>query len=324
MRVLIIKPSSLGDIIYSLPVAQSIREQNPDAVVSWVVKSRFEDVVRRCATVNGEIFVFDHRSGLKGASGMMATMRQLQQRSFDVVLDFQGLLRSGLMTLAARSPLKIGHAFCREGSRFCYDQIVPYPAGGANSHVVEKLLQFLPAIGLQRELRSPISISGDSPEVVDARLHNARPVVLFPNSRCREREWQGFGDLTRWLIDADPGLLVAWDSHQRWDDIPVSDPARLINLTSRTSLMQLVELIRSARLVIANDSGPLHMAAAFGVPTLGLYGPTSPEHTGPYPLSRPTNNVLASPDGKLCSLSVATVLERALEILQDTPLARAA
>ncbi|MEZ6060321.1 MAG: glycosyltransferase family 9 protein [Planctomycetaceae bacterium] len=285
MRILIIKPSSLGDIIYSLPVAQSIREQIPDARISWVVKKRFEDIVRRCPTVNGDVIVFDHAPGVRGAAGMLRTVRELHRHSYDAVLDFQGLLRSGLMTLAARAPLKVGHEFGREGSRWFCDRVVPYPPRGVNSHVVEKLLQFLPAIGLAPELRSPIRIEGDSPDTVDSRLRNAAPVVLFPNSRCRDREWQGFDELTKQLIAADSSLLVAWDSHIRREETAVRDPGRLVNLTSRTSLMQLVELIRRARLVIANDSGPLHMAAAFGVPTLGLYGPTSPEHTGPYPLT---------------------------------------
>ena len=111
MQILIVKPSSLGDIICALPVAQSIRDQMPEAVISWVVKSRFKEIVQRCPTVNGDVIEFDHSPGIPGLRELWRTMRSLRHRRFDAVLDFQGLLRSGLMTWAVESPLKeIGRA----------------------------------------------------------------------------------------------------------------------------------------------------------------------------------------------------------------------
>lgn len=168
MRILIVKPSSLGDIICSLPVAQSIRDQLPEAKISWVVKSRFADVVRRCPTVNGELIEFEHSSGWKGITAIGRVMQTLRQRHFDAVLDFQGLLRSGLMTFAANGPLKVGIAEAREGSRLFYSSIVPLPEAGRNSHAIRKLLQFLPAIGLKAELRSPVVMHGDPLDQLDA------------------------------------------------------------------------------------------------------------------------------------------------------------
>ncbi|MCA9064648.1 MAG: glycosyltransferase family 9 protein [Planctomycetaceae bacterium] len=312
MRVLVVKPSSLGDIIHALPVAQSIRDQCPDAVISWVVKKRFEDVVRRCPTVNGEIFVFDHE---RGARGLWETCRQLRSHQFDYVLDLQGLLRSGLMTWAARSPARIGPPYAREGSRWFHHRTVSWPATGRLSHVIEMMLQFLPQMNLKPELRSPIVIQGDDPAEVDGRLRGIRPVLLLPNSRNADREWPRFPELTAQLIRTCPDLHVVWDSHKVWESPKVSDPQRFINLTSKTSLMQLVELIRSARLVIANDSGPLHMAAALGTPTLGIYGPTFPEHTGPYPLDSIRNSAIVAPNRKLHQLSSDAVLKTAQQIL---------
>ena len=122
MRILIVKPSSLGDIICALPVAQSIRDQLPEAEISWVVKSRFADVVRRCPTVNGELIEFEHSAGWSGITAIWRVMRRLRERQFDAVLDFQGLLRSGLMTFAANAPFKVGIAEAREGSRLFYNR----------------------------------------------------------------------------------------------------------------------------------------------------------------------------------------------------------
>lgn len=315
MKILILKPSSLGDIIASLPVAQSIRDQCPDAEISWVVKSRFADIVRRCPTVNGEIIQFEHAAGVKGLIALQKVIRGLRLRRFDAVLDFQGLLRTGLMTWAARAAWKIGSRAAREGSQFSYNRIVPLPVGGAETHAIDKLLQFLPAIGLRPELRSSVEIHGESIDPLDARLSGAAPVVILPNSRGEHKEWRSFPELTTRIVHEIPGTVVVWDSHLRWQDAPVSDPNRLINLTSRTTLLQLVELLRRARLVIANDSGPLHMAAALGRPTLGLFGPTSALRFGPYPPTASRNQVLTAPGGDLKQLTCDVVFRKVSQIL---------
>lgn len=317
MQILILKPSSLGDIICALPVAQSIREQCPEAVISWVVKKRFSEVLQRCPTVNGEIIVFDHQKGLRGLPGLQQVIGEVGRRTFDAVLDFQGLLRTGLMTSWASAPLKVGSVFAREGSRWFYNSVVPSPAAGKEAHAVEKLLQFLPAIGLQPELRSPIEIEGDMPDHLDPRLTNAEPIVIVPNSRGAHKEWKCFPKLTARLLEEFPDDVVVWDSHLPWDHPVLSDPSRFINLTSQTSLLQLVELLRRARLVIANDSGPLHIAAALGRPTLGLFGPTSSSRFGPYPLDLGRNNVLAAPEGDMSRLTCETVLGTVRGILKE-------
>ena len=324
MQILILKPSSRGDIICSLPVAQSIREQCPQAVISWVVKSRFREIVRRCPTVNGEIIEFDHHPGLRGLQGLWTVCRTLRSRSFDAVLDFQGLLRTGLMMRAVQSPLRVGSEDAREGSSLACSHIVPRPASGKHAHAIERLLQFLPALGLEASLRSPVVIHGDSPDSADSRLRDVRPVVMMPNSRGRHKEWPWFPELTTALLKQRDDVTVVWDSHQAWPDPPVSDPERFINVTTKTSLLQMVELIRRARLVIANDSGPLHIAAALGIPVLGLFGPTPPERFGPYPLSAERNRVLRSPTGAMDGLPVDVVLSEVLSALSGEPRQQAA
>jgi len=324
VQILIIKPSSLGDIICALPVAQSIRDQMPDAEISWVVKSRFAEIVRRCPTVNGDIIEFDHHPGVRGLRELWKTIGDLRHREFDTVLDFQGLLRSGLMTSAVKAPLKIGSPDGREGSRLACHQIVSLPNGGKDTHAIERLLQFLPPIGLEPSLRSPVVIHGDAPDAIDSRLTNAAPVVMIPNSRGTHKEWPGFPQLTTALLQADPGVTVAWDSHLAWDDPPTKHGDRFINLTTQTSLLQMVDLLRRARLVIANDSGPLHIAAALGVPTLGLFGPTSPERFGPFPLTEPRNNALSSATENMADLAVDTVLTSVMSIISRDSRSRAA
>lgn len=314
-KILIIKPSSLGDIVCALPVAQAIRDQLPDAQISWVVKSRFRDIVQRCPTINGRIIEFEHSAGLSGLSALRRTMKAVSNLQFDAVLDFQGLLRSGLITWAANAPLKIGSPDGREGSQLACHKICQLPSGGRETHAIKRLLQFLPEIGLKPELQSSVTIHGDSPDELDPRLIDARPVVIIPNSRGTHKEWPKFPELTSALLRARPDVLAVWDSHLPWDASQVDHQDRLVNLTTRTSLLQMIELLRRARLVIANDSGPLHIAAALGTPTLGLFGPTSPDRYGPYPLSNSRNNALSAPGTNMSELPLAQVLTRILDIL---------
>ena len=317
MQILVIKPSSLGDIICSLPVAQSIRDQMPAAEISWIVKTCFREIVRRCPTVNGDIIEFDRGSGLPGVVSLWKTLRSLQQRRFDVVLDFQGLLRTGLMTRTVDSPRRIGSPDAREGSWLAYDHVVSLPPSGRDAHATERLLQFLPAIGLEPALRSPVVIQGDASYDPDNRLAGSTPIVMIPNSRGAQKEWPYFPELTEALLNARPDAFVVWDSPVPWEDPSTRHADRFVNLTTKTSLMQMVELLRRARLVIANDSGPLHIAAALGRPTLGLFGPTSSIRFGPYPLSERRNNVVISPDGQMTGLCVDHVFATVLRILES-------
>lgn len=311
MEILVVKPSSLGDIIQALRVAQSIRDQMPEAVISWVVRDRFAEVVRRCPTVNGRIIEFHRTNWFRTAPKLF---RDIRQSRFDVVLDFQGLLRSGLMTLAARSPRKIGHLQAREGSYFFHRERVPLPAEGNDAHHVAIMLQFLPAIGLQPELTTPITLRCEPPYQVDSRLRGSNPIVLLPNSREPSREWPYFAALAQRIIETDHQAVVVWDSHIEFKTPASLENNRFINLSRKTGLMEMAGLISIAKLVVANDSGGTHVASAFGVPLLALFGPTLPNHSGPYPLNNGRNFTLTAPGRKLPELTVETVLAKLREI----------
>lgn len=311
MKILIIKPSSIGDIIQALRVAQSIYDQLPNVEISWVVRDRFAEIVRKCPAVNGQILEFQRTNGMRAGWRLLKALRS---RTYDAVFDFQGLLRSGLMTAAARSPLKLGHRRCREGSHLFYHQLVPLPPGGQTAHHVDLMLQFLPAIGLRPELTQPIALQCDPPWHVDSRLRGLRPIVLLPNSREPSREWPYFIDLACQILSSDTSTPVVWDSHIHFSIPDRLKNNRFINLSTKTGLMDMMGLLKTARLVVANDSGGTHVAAALGVPVLGLYGPTSASQTGPFPPNNGTNHVLEAPGGDLSLLSPEEVLKRVLEL----------
>lgn len=315
-KLLIIKPSSLGDIIHGLVAAQSIREQMPGCSMSWVVEERFAPVVRGCPTVDQSI-VFERYGGLRRFFRLIKTIRREQ---YDCVLDFQGLARSAIMALLARAHTRLGRTDAREGAGWAYQQKAPLPPGAAPAHAIEILLQFLPLLGLEAKPDSTIHLAGAPLSPPHDQLAGLRPIVLLPNSRVPKKEWEGFTELTRLILLRHPGLTVVWSSHQaRPTPEDLAAQPRLRNLTGQTTLPQMIGIIQSARLAVANDSGPMHIAAAVGTPVVACFGPTAPERFGPYPLNRPTHRVVRAPNGDLARLEVATVYEAVRDLLSSLP-----
>src|SRR5882672_2872832 len=147
-ELLIIKPSSLGDIVHGLQVATSLKAQVNHLRISWVVREIFAPIVRACEAVD-QVYVFE-RNG--GAKGFLKLMREIRRTKFDYVFDMQGLLRTGLITSRTLAKHKVGRTDAREMSGVFYDEKVPFPPGGRRSHAIEILLQFCPVLKAKPEL----------------------------------------------------------------------------------------------------------------------------------------------------------------------------
>ncbi len=312
MKILIVKPSSLGDIINGLMVAQSLHDQCPDAEISWVAQDRFAPVVQGCPIVK-HTYIFRRHDRIHGLKDLI---KELRREKFDVAMDFHGIGRSVTTLLACRSRRKIGLSVSRSLFAPFYPEKCPPPPAGRDAHAVEILLPFLPMLGLKAELRGDVTLKFSPLETFAPQLAPRNYVLITPNSRGKGREWPGFLELAERLLAAHPNLLVAWDTPVPWD-IPASltDTGRFVKFIGQTNLEQLLGLIKNAKLVISNDSGPMHMAAALGTPLLATFGPTKPEHTGPYPLSRPSHHIVRAPHGDLNSLSCDTVLHEVNQAL---------
>jgi heptosyltransferase I len=307
-ELLIIKPSSLGDIVQGLQVATSLKVQCKDLRISWVVRELFAPLVRICPAVD-HVYVFQ-RSG--GAKGFLRLMSEIRRTKFDYVFDMQGLLRTGLMTSRCGARRKIGRTDAREGAGLFYDKKVPLPPDGRRSHALDILLQFCPVLGAKPELRGTLQFR----EAENLNLKfaegrgGARPFLLFPDSRRPEKRWGGFKQLTEMILRENRGHKVIWAGNNFLPDRAAFPAAQFLNLTGNTSLVSLPALIKRADWVITNDSGPMHLAAALQVRVLGIFGPTDPRLFGPYPPNGPTNFVIQAPVGDMKLLSVRDVYAR--------------
>jgi ADP-heptose:LPS heptosyltransferase len=264
--------------------------------------------VRACDAVD-HVYVFERNAGVKG---FVRLTKELRKQPFDFVFDFQGLLRTGLMTQRTHAKKKVGRSDAREGAGYFYDVKVPLPPEGKRSHAIDILLQFCPVLGAKPELRGTLRFR----EIESLHLRFAdtrgggRPIVMFVDSRRAEKTWGGFKQLTELILREEKTRKVIWAGSNYVHDRGLYPPAQFVNLTGNTSLVSLPALVKRADWVIANDSGPMHLAAALGVKVLGIFGPTDPRQFGPYPLNSPTNIVVQAPVGDLKLLAAKDVYSR--------------
>jgi ADP-heptose:LPS heptosyltransferase len=307
-ELLIIKPSSLGDIVHGLQLATTLKAQCDGLRISWIVSDIFAPIVRACEAVD-HVYVFERKAG---AAGFLKLVREVRKTKFDYAFDLQGLLRTGLMISRVHARKKVGRSDAREWSGIFYNQKVPLPPDGRRSHAVDILLQFCPVLGAKPELRGTLKFR----EVDALNLSfaegrgGAKPILMFPDSRRAEKCWGGFKQLTEIILREGRTRKVIWAGNNRVPDRNAYPAEQFLNLTANTSLVSLPALIKRADWVITNDSGPMHLAAALGVRTFGIFGPTDPRLFGPYPLTGPTNFVVQAPVGDLKLLAAKDVYAR--------------
>jgi ADP-heptose:LPS heptosyltransferase len=212
------------------------------------------------------------------------------------------------MTKWSRGQRKVGRADAREGAGMFYDEKVPLPPGGNSAHVLEILLQFCTVAGAEARLSGPLrfrEIERLNLSFMEPRK-GLRPVLIFPDSGQSNKKWNGFAQLTTQLI-REAGRKVVWAGNNYLPCKESFPEGTFLNLTGNTSLTSLPALLSKADWVISNDSGPMHLSAAMGLKTIGLFGPTDPRQYGPYPLKSPKNYAIQAPLGDLKLLSAKEV-----------------
>jgi heptosyltransferase-1 len=252
---------------------------------------------------------------------MRAVRRRLRAAGFDVVLDLQGLVKSGLVTAATRAPVRIGFAprHCREplSALFTNRHVTP---SAAATHVVDQYLAFLAPLGIdtpRREFQIPADAAADAR--VDAFLAASglkppdRLIVVNPGAGRAAKRWPSeyYRELVRRLRDeAAVGVVVVWGPGER--DVAEAIAQGGAVLAPPTNVAELAALLRRASVVVASDTGPLHLAAAVRTPCVGLYGPTRAERNGPYGRG---HRILQGPDGTMASITVSAALAASLDLL---------
>jgi lipopolysaccharide heptosyltransferase I len=286
MRVLLVRLGSLGDLVHALPVAAAIKAEQPEARLDWLADARHRSFLDLVPVVDGRLAI-DTRS-VRGQCGWPAVVRELRSRRYDAALDVQGLLKSAALARlsGARRVIGFARAYLREPlAVHAYSETVD-PRGAV--HVVDKNLACAAALGVPAAApRFPLTTPPPSPEVA-AVVEAAGPAfaALNPGAAWPNKRWPAdrFGALARRLADRH-GLasIVLWGPGERGLAEAVSAAAGgAARLAPPTSVGDLLALLARAAIVVAGDTGPLHLAAALGTPVVGIYGPTDPRRNGPW------------------------------------------
>jgi lipopolysaccharide heptosyltransferase I len=303
VHILIVKTSAIGDVIHTLPALHSLRRHYPEARIDWLIEEAAADIIAghpaldRLLLSKRKRWVQALRRGpnrLQAWRELWAFIRELRATRYDLLIDFQGLLKSGMLVAASRAARKVGFGRGMEHAECSYIFLnEKVPAVDMNIHAVRRGLMLLEGIGIKtdevvfdlplgpehfRQVESLLRARGiaDPSMVVPINPVATWPTKLWDNA--------GFAQVADWV--AGQGRQVVFTGGK--GDRPVIDAiiARMhqpaVSLAGETTLKTLAALYRSARLVISTDTGPMHLAAAVGTPVVAVFGSTAPWRTGPY------------------------------------------
>jgi ADP-heptose:LPS heptosyltransferase len=301
-RICVIKPSAFGCVVQSLPLIGALRRRFPAAAISWVIRDDLLELVSGHPEL-AECLVYERRGG---PAAFLRLLRQLQSRKFDLAIDLQGLFRSGLMTLATRADVRIGLETAREGASLACNVVID--ATGRKVPAADRYWRVADAFGVGPGTRqATIVVPQPCREWAQSLLDALpRPIIavhagaVWETKRCPPelfadvltRARVQFGGSMILVGTADDAVAAAriqsllrqhlrflapaicpHDSHAARYGYPGDD---LLDLTGATTLKQLAALLSGVDVLLGNDSGPMHLAAAVETPVVGLFTCTSP------------------------------------------------
>jgi heptosyltransferase-1 len=336
LKILILKPSSLGDVIQALPVLRLIKRHLPASDIYWWIDSALAPLLEGDPDLAGIVrFERQRWAAPRYWPEMFRSLRWMRAQNFDWVIDLQCLARSGAFAWLARGQLLVGLDEVREGARGFYD--IAVRRNSFHTHAVDWYLAVLPKLGVP--VHGNFVWLPERPEVAAAvkskwRADQAQWIAVQPGARWKTKRWpaENFAAVVRALSqkfsNARFAILGAAEDQPLGEIIARAQPPRCLNLCGQTSLLEMVEWLRRCELMITNDTGPMHVAAALGKPLVALFGPTEPRRTGPYgqlesvlrqdlPCSPCFNSycTFEKPEECLKAISPAAVFERACQLL---------
>jgi lipopolysaccharide heptosyltransferase II len=264
----------------------ALKERFPKAEVHWVIAKGLEDfltghpMINRVWVINKDMW--KRLSHIRDSlHELRVFLKAIKEENYDIVVDLQGLLRSGIITLSTGSSVRVGFQEAREGSRFFYTHKVK---GGKDIHAVDRYLKIAAFLGCDiADVCFPFPLFLDSSLVTRYSLPSDDYAVIAPGARWKTKRWppEKFGELLSRL----PLSTVIVGSREDMaiaHEVVALSGGKAVSLAGKTNLKELIEIIRKAQFFVSNDSGPMHIAAALGIPVFAIFGPTDPLRTGPY------------------------------------------
>ncbi len=299
MKILIIKLSAIGDVVQTLPALEAIKKNYPDSEITWVVEEAAAGILEGhplidhvLASRRKEWFLElkNPFTVIRGLGHIISFVRELRGTHYDIAIDFQGLLKSGILIGLARADRKIGFDRSRELSFiFLNEKLPPYDV---EKHALERYLdvaRYLGATDPSPECTLPID---QERKTIKNRLEGIREqgrmlIVVNPVARWATKLWpeKNFAELADRLIREKKATVIFTGSGEDRalnDRILSMMGEKAVNWAGKTTLKELAALATLSNIFITTDTGPMHLAAAAGTRVIALFGPTAPWRTGPY------------------------------------------
>lgn len=302
MKILIVKTSAIGDVIHTLPALLSLRTHYPDAHIAWLVEESAADLITghpaldRVLVARRKAWLADLRAGraLRALREFVRFVRIVRDTRYDLIIDFQGLLKSAVWVLLAKGVRKAGFGRGMEHAELSYVVLnEPVPAVDMNQHAIERELLLLKGIGVPATgIRYELPVSPEHASEAAALLFASgigeqdRLVAINPMARWPTKLWEPahFAAVADRLENQ--GIRVVFTGGTQ-DQSSIDEICRLMTsksrrLDGRTNLKTLASIFRRTQVLLTTDSGPMHLAVAVGTAVVALFGPTAPWRTGPY------------------------------------------
>lgn len=301
MKILIVKLSALGDVVHTLPALNALRKKYPHAHITWLVETAAADIIRDHPALDTMIVSkrkewirnIEEGEWFNTIKNIGAFIRTLRNTRYDMVIDFQGLFKSGILVALCKGDRKIGYDQTREESyRFLTERMPPFDL---NQHAILRYLNLLKASGITNNNDIIFGIPVKDNERQKAHLllkqyrwhEGNRFIAINPMAKWKTKLWvpQKFAALADQIIKKHKVSVVFTGSQE--DQKAVQEITSLmqekgINLSGKTDLLTLAALYEKADCLISTDTGPMHVAAAMGTPVIALFGPTASWRTGPF------------------------------------------
>jgi heptosyltransferase-1 len=344
LRVLILRLGAMGDILHAMPAVTALRVKHPEWFIGWAVEPQWRGLLAAegaetrspAMPIVDELHIIPAKAWARRPfSGqtieqMRQIRRELRSAQYDVCLDLQGAVRSAMLGKWAHSKRLIGEEQPREwAARYLFDEAVPTQG----VHVIEQGMEVANAI-ISEELQVTLPwlpVGENAERWCDETLavfEGKRFVILNPGAGWGAKRWpaERYGEIARLFIERGYGVIINSGPGEERLAEEVNQGARNKALALSPALDELIALTRRTALVIAGDTGPLHLASALGKPVLGIYGPTDPARNGPFggrfrvlrhPESKRDHSRRAEPEAGLLTITPNEVWNAAMELLEN-------
>ncbi len=289
----LLRLSALGDITHVLPTLRTLQKHWPTTKITWVIGKTEYQLVKTIEDVN--FIIFDKSAGLSSYRELNRQIKQqLGNKSFDVLLHMQLSIRASVASLSIPAKIKLGFDKARAKDMqalFCNQQITP---ASTRQHVLDSFLEFPRYLGLEPVLDWQLPVTQPAIELIKNQLTtDKKTFVINPCAVAKSKNWrnwtvEGYAAVADFACTQHDMQVVLTGGHSQLEKdtagqiLSLCKTAKPLNLIASTSIDELVAMLHLADIVLAPDTGPVHIASALGTETIGLYASTNPERAGPY------------------------------------------